>query len=268
MDSCRLGIEGDGDLYGLGIRLALYCQWTCTLLATLFAPEEESINCLINLLLQVALLVGLVIKTATRKATTIEPMIILWLLFGALSSLTGDGINPLERLSGVCRLLIYAATSAYFVWFWYGDGWRRLRPTPCRPFFFYKANTLGGWFGILGKTVSMAGLVASAALLAAAAYRFWKKPELVRKVHRPQARLQTEIPFLLLSLAIILFSVMTTEILVHGNRIEGVDEIGSVGQLIPFLVGLFGLLASLASIKARHLLRQKRCWTIFGRHLT
>jgi hypothetical protein len=91
MDSSYCSVDGNRDLYGRGIRLFSHLQWISALLVTLFKQEEEQLMCMVNLILQLAVFTFLLFLTANEELYAFEAMIAFWLLFGALSSLTGDG---------------------------------------------------------------------------------------------------------------------------------------------------------------------------------
>lgn len=106
-------IEGNRDLYGLGIRLGFYAPWMSTFLIALLRQEEEPLYRVVNLILQLAVFASLLFLTVNNHIYVFEVMIAFWLLFGALSSLTGDGISPVGTVSGFARLLLYATLSGY-----------------------------------------------------------------------------------------------------------------------------------------------------------
>jgi len=108
-------IRGSGSRHR--IRLGFYFQWISTLLVTLFRQEDEPLYRVVNLVLQLAVFVCILFLTATSAVHAPEILIGLWLLVGGLSSLTGDGINPLNSLSGIARLAMYTAAASYSCWF-------------------------------------------------------------------------------------------------------------------------------------------------------
>ena len=105
--------DGNTDLYGIGVRVGLYLQWITTLLTTIFSPGEEDILRAINLLIQSAILFGLVLITDRNEIHAIEPVISIWLTLGALSSLTGSWMNPIGHVSGVYRVILYTGIAGY-----------------------------------------------------------------------------------------------------------------------------------------------------------
>ena len=101
MNTQICGFDGNPDLYGIGVRVGLYLQWIATLLTTLFEPKDEGLLRIVNLLIQSAIFIGMVLLTSHQEVQSIEPVLAIWLIFGALSSLSGNGMNPLGRFSGM-----------------------------------------------------------------------------------------------------------------------------------------------------------------------
>lgn len=54
--------------------------------------------------------------------------------------------------------------------------------------------------------------------------------------------------FLLISLAIFVWTILTVELTLFFNSVSGVYNIQSTGQLIPFIIGIFGLSKTVNSI--------------------
>ncbi|KAH8911746.1 hypothetical protein BR93DRAFT_12796 [Coniochaeta sp. PMI_546] len=282
MDAASCEVEGNSDLYGRGIRLGFYIQWVSTLLITLFKHEDESLYRVVNLVLQLAVFASLLFLTVENAIYAFEVMIAFWLLFGALSSLTGDGISPLGTLSGFARIVMYAALSGYGVWFWFLGGVDSLPATPCDPVVFFGGVSPHGGFQIFGKIVTVVGSFVCGSLL------LWIAGLFLRRIHRsisgqpaknnltarekrqPMSshRPKTEVSLLVLSVFVIIFSIVSVEKLIQDNRVVGVDAAFQAGQLIPLLVGVIGLFNTLLSILVRKSVFKPRCWVLFGYHLT
>ncbi|KAI0844952.1 hypothetical protein F5Y00DRAFT_255632 [Daldinia vernicosa] len=259
-------MDGDADTYGIGIRLGLYAQSLTTLLVTLFVQEEEAVNRTINLLLQLAIFAGTLLSTYAGTIHAFEVIIVFWILVGALSSLTGSGITGIRSFSGTCRLLFYAALSAYSCWFFF-VGQDTMRETPCIQIVFFGKSTLDGWFQTFGKVISIISLVIVIGLLTWAATTYIKKGGGEKSrycFHRPQ----TEITLMFLSMAMVVLSITSTEYIIRANNLSGVDDIFDVGQVLAFLVGLFQLLNVLIPIFFQRHLWAPRCWLLLGHHLT
>ncbi|KAI2782993.1 hypothetical protein F4815DRAFT_491948 [Daldinia loculata] len=259
-------MDGDADFYGIGIRLGLYAQSLTTLLVTLFVQEEEAVNRTINLLLQLAIFAGTLLSTHAGTIHAFEVIIVFWILVGALSSLTGSGITDINSFSGTCRLLFYAALSAYGCWFFF-VGQDTMQETPCMQIVFFGKSTLDGWFRTVGKVISITSLVIIIGLLAWAATTYIKKGGGEQSRYR-SGRPQTEITLMLLSLAMVVLSIISTEHVIRANNLSGVDDIFDVGQVLALLVGLFQLLDVLIPIFFEHRLWVPRCWLLLGHHLT
>lgn len=277
-------IDGNRDLYGRGIRLSFYLQWISTLLVTLFKQEEEQLMRVVNLILQLAVFAALLFLTVNDDLYAFEAMIAFWLLFGALSSLTGDGFSPLRTLGGLARTVMYAALSGYGLWFWYMGGLDTLKETPCEPILFYGGvSTTNAGFRTFGKVMSFFGLVVCGLLMVSsvglAMIRMWKavehrmednatgtegRVETMRRRGRPQ----TELSLLVLSVFVIVFSILSAEELIKDNHVVDVNDVFDAGQLIPLLIGAMGLFSTLLSILVRRSFFKPRCWLIFGYHLT
>ncbi|KAI1808628.1 hypothetical protein F4811DRAFT_559034 [Daldinia bambusicola] len=259
-------MDGDADFYGIGIRLGLYAQSLTTLLVTLFVPEEEAVNRILNLLLQLAIFAGTLLSTSSGTIHAFEVIIVFWLLVGALSSLTGSGVTGTHSFSGICRLLFYIALSAYGCWFFF-EGQDAMQDTPCVQIVFFGESSLNGWFRTFGKAASIISLKICIGLLAWVGITYVKRGG-GEKPRRISYRPQTEIMLMILSIAIIALSITSTEYVIAANHLSGVDDIFEVGQVLAFLVGLFQLLNVLVPIFIKGRLWAPRCWLLLGRHIT
>lgn len=246
------GFVGDSDFYGFGIRLGSYFQWTATLLATIYLPGDVSPLRAINLIIQLSLFAGLVMLNKTSTLQTVEPMIIVWLMFGGLSSLTSRGFSPLRSLSGACRIALYAAVSSYATWFWF-VGVTEMKPTPCGTVVFFDHVELSPTSRRCGEALSVIALIVCAALaltgLAVALAR--AEPggdeaggdggERDREYEHEHEHPTIEIGLLALSLAMVAISIASVEYLIRKNHIVGVYGVVQAGQLIPLIIGSYTL---------------------------
>ena len=79
--SCRMA--GNSDMYGPGIRISFYLQWTAYILATLIAPSEvPSLRLAISLSMFVTF-VALVLQVTKGSLQAVEIHIVLLFLFGS-----------------------------------------------------------------------------------------------------------------------------------------------------------------------------------------
>ncbi|KAK7432351.1 hypothetical protein QQZ08_000913 [Neonectria magnoliae] len=262
---CQL--EGNPDLYGIGVRIGLYSQWTATLLVTLFDSRNEGAHRVINLIIQCAIFLGLC-TDSTRDGNAVGCVITQLLLCGSLSSLTGDGISHAGSFSGIFRVLFYNALSAYGCWFWFVGLDSMTKPDCPDEIAFFGRSSINGWFRILCKTLSVAGLVVSVCVLGwnIVATNLRLKGEFTYG-RRAKARPRIEIGLLVLSLGLIAFSIVAVEYLVDVNDISGLTDINSVGQFLPLLVGTIACFQTVWTVLFRGLIWRRKCWFLFGRHL-
>ncbi|XWW99427.1 hypothetical protein V2A60_007437 [Cordyceps javanica] len=283
-DSC--GYDGNSDLYGVGVRVGLYAQWVATLLSTVFVPRSEAGLRTTNLIIQLAVFIGLCTES-TRETTTTSAgphpsaaVITQFLLCGSLSSVTGDGVSHLRSLSGVARLFFYTAFSAYGCWFWFtgvdvmraGDG------SGCQEVAFFGRTTFDGWFRVLGKVVSVLGLVTCVVLvgywvyLVVTRFRSGFESGLAANAHLYEdknGRPRIELALLALSAGLLVLSAMAVEYLIRENGVQKVGgaDLDSVGQLIPLIAGCMGAALVVWRIVVHGLFMKKRCLFLFGFHL-
>lgn len=281
-DGCSY--QGNSDLYGVGVRVGLYAQWVATLLSTVFEPRSEAGLRTTNLIIQFAVFIGLCTESARATTTTTTPhpsaaVITQFLLCGSLSSVTGDGVSHLRSLSGAARLLFYTALSAYGCWFWFvsvdvmgvddggGGG--------CREVAFFGRTTFEGWFRVLGKVLSVLGLVTCVALLGywmhllVTRFRTGFTSGLAANARPREGRPRIELALLALSAGLLVLSAMAVEYLIRENGVQKVGraDLDSVGQLIPLIAGCMGAAMVVRRIVLHGQFLKKRCLFLFGFHL-
>jgi len=259
--------EGNSDIYGIGVRIGLYSQWVATLLVTLFSPGDEEAFRILNLIIQSSVFLGIA-QQSSSEIDAVEPIIVIFLMCGSLSSLTGDGMKNFSHVSGIFRTLFYTALSSYGCWFWF-SGLDNMITPGCRAIAFFGRTSVDGWFRSLGKAVSVFGLVLSVLLngwsICATVRRF---QDFENAFTRPKKqRPQVEIGYLILSAGLIAFSIAIIEYLIRVNHVTGLSEIDAVGQLIPFLIGIMECTSISWKILVKRLIWKKRCWFLLGKHL-
>jgi hypothetical protein len=263
-------LPGNQDLYGVGVRAGLYLQWLSTLLSTLLEPSDEDLMRIINLLIQSAIFIGLMLLTSRSEIQVLDPVISIWLLFGALSSLSGSGMNPLGRLSGLYRILLYTLVAGYACWFWFVGLEKLLQDAfqenggPCAVIAMFDDVEISGIFKGYNRIASLVGLLLCVGFLLAW-FVVWLKGENKSKRSR---RPQVEIAYLCLSTGIIVLSIVAIEYLLKRNQVTGISSPSSVGQLIPLLVGAFSTAETMVDIFKDKTWEKKRCWILCGWHLT
>lgn len=274
--------QGTSDLYGVGVRVGLYAQWIATLLSTVFEPRSEAGLRTTNLIIQLAVFIGLCTESTHATTTTTTPhpsaaVITQFLLCGSLSSVTGDGVSHLHSLSGAARLFFYTALAAYGCWFWFtgidimgvGNG------GGCQEIAFFGRTTFDGWFRVLGKVLSVLGLVTCVALLGywlhllVARFRTGFESGLAANARQRKGRPRIELALLMLSAGLLVLSAMAVEYLIRENGVQKVGraDLDSVGQLIPLIAGCMGSAMVVWRIVIHGQFLKKRCLFLFGFHL-
>ena len=161
-------IEGNPDLYGLGIRLGIYFQLTSTSLASRLLPEETLSTWDTNSIFLLAVFAAVSKSTVSGSIHYVEAYIMLQLMFAFLICAFPKGIgsltisvvrgailgfsqkdrellkaNPgLSILGNQWRQALAAAVACYNVWFWF-----RFKPSRgCETyiFLFARVSVSGG----------------------------------------------------------------------------------------------------------------------------
>jgi hypothetical protein len=265
------GFVGNSDIYGIGVRYGFYLQWFATLLITIFSPSEEETVRIVNLTIQTSIFLGIAVQSSS-ETNPVEPIIVLFLMCGSLSSLTFKGMGNWKHVSGVFRTLFYAALSAYGIWFWWVglDKMMTAAGDSCVAIAFFGRAKVDGRFRTFGKVISIIGLVLSVFLIGVCVNSLWKRfrDRFDHAMKRPRKqRPQVEIVLLLLSAGLIAFSIAVVEYLIRANGITGLQHIDAVGQLIPFLIGILECTSISWRIVIKGLFRKRRCWFLCGKHL-
>ncbi|RYN23742.1 hypothetical protein AA0114_g12823 [Alternaria tenuissima] len=264
-------VNGNPDLYGIGIRIGLYLQWVSTLLISIFIPKEVRTTRAVNLWIQSAIFLGLLLLVTSQDATPAEVLIALWLLCGSLSSLTGNGMSSLAKLSGLFRIFFYIALSSFGIWYWFVglDGF--LQPD-CYVVAFFGNVSIDGRFRTLCKAVSCLGLAACVASIGVWIALVKSRAASEGDGQRPRAEMarqpfRIEIGLLITSVALIIVSIAGVEYLITTNEIQNVGDTLSVGQLIPLLAGSFSIASTAREVVTKDIFTKRRCWFLLGHHL-
>ena len=94
-------VEGNADMFGIGIRVGFYLQWFAVMLGSWIAPKEVPSLRFTNILFATATLVATIIQIIEHRLETVEVYIILMLNFGTAAFLIpiliwriATGFNP------------------------------------------------------------------------------------------------------------------------------------------------------------------------------
>jgi hypothetical protein len=108
------------DLYGVGIRTGIYCQWVSTNLAEIFIHEESSGLLDANTIVTLAVFCTMVKLTVQNNIEPIEIVILLKICFGFVLSAFRfyTAAGSASYVGAIFRRILATAIFSYSIWFW------------------------------------------------------------------------------------------------------------------------------------------------------
>ncbi|KAF3938591.1 hypothetical protein ABW19_dt0210459 [Dactylella cylindrospora] len=267
------GFVGNQDVYGLGIRVGIYLQAMAVTIASFSGQTllQRKLS-LGTAMFQLALLIGLSLLTATLKDLQAVEAAITCLL--ALISCLGSPVDlreviqrPLADPAELRRWMIKsafwlvnhlmkAALFCYSLWFWYVGLDKLPHSVSCTTYaFFFARVDMYSWFRFLGRiyiTLLVLELLYLEISILIAVVGAEKLKQVLGKLlplvtytrpsePRPRgSRLARAIPGLLYTF-ILLFILLSVELMIRWNGITGVSDLSNVGQLIALFAGCGGI---------------------------
>lgn len=144
------GFEGNSELYGLGIRLGVYFQWTTALLV--YAHYEKGRHALQKdyTIFLFAITIAIIITTAQAAATyDVEILILTYIIFGGIIIVFSTNAKQTQNLieemlkeghrlrwSDFVEVFTLAGVGIYCSWFWINGISAHFTKTPCGSFGF------------------------------------------------------------------------------------------------------------------------------------
>lgn len=167
-DSNHCPIEGNADLYGLGIRLGIYFQMLTVQSSGLFSyflrAEDNIAETAVVFVMSVGtVLVRLIV---IRRIEAIEVAFMLTLLTALVNS-----YRQANQLKGLVQMLYgieMLALIGIYIWFWWVGMDHLGRSCPDDSAFFFAKVSLWGWFRTFNKVLSVFAGIAGA--MSAAVY--------------------------------------------------------------------------------------------------
>lgn len=264
-ESDRCQLLGDVDLYGIGIRIGLYLQWTSILIALLIAPSESIPTFTASNIITFAIIISLLAGISNESLVVADWTIVTCLTFVLFIGLTpGVLINYSDHLGSTmmfCVLCImYSVLLIPLPWVTF-VGWSRGQTSSChfKSWLMLNSGSYPGEEGAstLPKSMGIIGGLVGVCMLCGALYfmcrRLWlghSETETSSKSHRSRERewsaLKSPIRIGFVASSALGFgtlAIVTVEITIARNRIDlSRAPLTSTGQLIPFLSGLINLL--------------------------
>ncbi|KAI9155594.1 hypothetical protein HJFPF1_08180 [Paramyrothecium foliicola] len=268
MDNQECAFGGNGDIYGLGVRVGIYLQWLTTILAVnLYPAAVESVRNA-NTTFQVAMFAGFIFITRGAGAVrAIEGYFALLFCLATVWIATLQVVADMrigkranadaprqagQEARGLGDLLLATAVCAYGIWYLFVglDNLARVSDTPrCQELiFFFAPVALFGWYRNLMRVLLVVSFVVCATL-AVARFLFilddllgllaaWNNPTRLSPRHTAlvQAVRISALKLLGCVLALVIF-VVAMEMTLIWNRVKDVNACNTFSQLFPLLVG-------------------------------
>lgn len=252
-------IEGDANLYGLGIRIGTYLIWTASLIAYNVTRSETSTMRILSGLYQLSTLLALFIASASERTLfAVEPLILLGLCIGGLctstdlpSSATYTALKcyttlEIADLGSLLRVLVLVMSTGYGMWYSF-TGFDNVCRSLCgNSFFFFSKVSLYGWYRELLQALFVLYAVGIAILAGNTAWsalfhrgRRWSKRETVPvKTQDDLDESRGGLIGLSIGTVIMVIFIIAIELTIYWNRMENVHSCGSVAQLLPLIIGI------------------------------
>ncbi|KAL6363996.1 hypothetical protein LRP88_03429 [Fusarium phalaenopsidis] len=134
----QCAFQGEPDIYGFGIRLDIYLQWTSVLIVRTFKLRGRASLAKSYVIFIFAIFIALLFMTANTTPSiedalkgpyAVEVMILAYIIFGGvyIVLLTGNDPMPIQSfdvdtVTRLCRQFVFwcvlTAASVYYIWFW------------------------------------------------------------------------------------------------------------------------------------------------------
>ncbi|KAL7950048.1 hypothetical protein V8C42DRAFT_309330 [Trichoderma barbatum] len=247
-------VEGNPDLYGLGIRIGIYIQMMTVQLSGLASAVFRTEDSLGQGTIIFVLAAGIVLIRLLQAAQEIQPVEVFPILTLLLAQV---GVCRVPYWKGQTTALIYmfevGGLIALFAWFWW-HGMDTL-PRACpddKAFFFAKVsiwhwfrtlNKVGSVFAIIGGVVSVVFYFAALIL-----FTFVRAANFVQKFRGNTADGKSKeednpMGFGPVDFLVNIGAIVYVEMALKWNNISGVHSLVAPGQFMPFFIALAQLLS-------------------------
>ncbi|KAL6881327.1 hypothetical protein J3F83DRAFT_49995 [Trichoderma novae-zelandiae] len=246
-------VQGNPDLYGLGIRIGIYIQMLTVQLSGLASALLKTEDTLGQGTIIFVLATGVVLVRLLQAASAIQPVEVFPILTLLLAQV---GVCRVPYWKGQTTALIYvvevAGLIALFAWFWW-HGMDTL-PRAChddKAFFFAKVsiwhwfrtlNKVGSVFAIIGGVVSVVFYLGALIL-----FTFVRAANFVRRFRGETGGRSKEeenpMGYGPLDFLVNVGAIVYVEMALKWNHISGVHSLAAPGQFMPFFIALAQLLS-------------------------
>ncbi|PHH60344.1 hypothetical protein CDD81_1829 [Ophiocordyceps australis] len=279
MSTLSCPLEGNADLYGLGIRIGIYIQMLTVqlsgLLSAYFQVEDNIGQGTIVFVLSTAIVLVRLINASVNggnggdNGRPVEPVEVFPLVTLLLLQVGVCRVSASNKTTLLIWTTEFVGLTALFSWFWWHG--MDLLPNSCprdhdKAFFFAKVG-IWGWYRSFNKASSVfAALAASFALVANIGafivYAVFSILRFARKQSDDEdstvAKSDQDAPRNKIAVSIDLIvnigAIVYVEMALRWNQISGVYSLDSPGQFMPFVIAL-GQLFSVFFSAAKYLLQ-------------
>ncbi|KAL7271384.1 hypothetical protein RUND412_005866 [Rhizina undulata] len=268
VDAC--GFKGDGDTYGLGIRIGFYLQWISVCLAVVFYPDEAIALRGANSCFQASMLFGLIYNTVNNpELYAAEALLVVnmglvgisfaWYSVDELVDMMAEKYSKSLKIPTIGALIwLYIALGylLYAVWFFY-VGMNCMKRDPCSTYTFLIAKVdIYGSFRTFAKVFySLLACLGIFLVLPSTGRLIFEsctpRKELLEillhgtKKESPlfkETRRSVRILHALMVWVVSVFFIIGTELVLEWNNVYGVSTLASTGQILPVVVAVASIL--------------------------
>ncbi|KAF2457345.1 hypothetical protein BDY21DRAFT_345617 [Lineolata rhizophorae] len=248
-------IQGDPDVFGIGVRVSLYLQWGSSIIFLAFSPEQASIPRTTMAATTAALYINTFVAAAHGNLIAIEWLVLFYLTFSLSLLNLPVSRAGLQKHGGTIALMSFLWGIYYVVSPWmFFKGLDIAKEPGCdvKIVIFVPISIYAHGFRTAFKVLSIFdAILLGIANFGLAVYLFvrwiqgWADREVQENIDKPGLRGRILATFQVISGVIaIIFAERTLS--VNHVTFPGV-AINNSGQLIPFILGLFALVASIFS---------------------
>ena len=272
------GFEGNGDVYGIGIRIGLYTQWLSTLLTNWLLVNRSASHIRdVNTCFQLAMLIALLsLHRGETNPHAVDVYLIILQILGSTCTISSHATTKSQWKStswgGLVRFGIYWAVAGYSTYYWFyalkNAEFQRANGVGCVDygFLFAKVQLEKSWFRWVHAGISVVALIMFTVLFGfliwkhggefldqsvVGQYRAKKQAKLGEAEGlleemtngKPSATTHKYGPAL--CVVVLVLAVVAIEATVLFNGITGINDPFNTGQLIPLVTGVGGLVRTI-----------------------
>lgn len=243
-DEASCTIEGDPDVYGIGIRIGLYLQWAAILVATIFNPSQTRIGRTTCNILILSIFINTFRTLSEHNLVALEWYIVIWLTWVLNVGNVPPTLAHLHESTGsfATMLLLWLCIIATQPWLYFiGVNSGSRAGCDVRIFFFGSISVYGKW-RTFGKVFSVLGCLCGFGALAAAV-NILLAGTVPPDLNDDNDHRNTAVYILsFIQLVTGTISILMVEMTIRINNVDmGSISLLDSGQLIPTLIGIFTL---------------------------